>query len=458
MRPAVAASSRGDGRMQPPDTRYARSGPLSIAYQALGDGPLDLVYAASWTNQIEHAWELPAYRRFLERLASFSRLITFDKRGSGLSDRVAGVPSLEDRMSDLEAVLDAVGSERAALFGSSEGGVLCTMFAASRPERTRALVLFSSMARLERTEDHPWGWSPEFFEAVYDFVERRWGTGEGVEFAAPDSARDEGFRRWHARLERLVGTPGSARAQMEWNQAIDIRPLLGTVAVPALVLHRAGERWVEPGCGRYLAQNIPGARYVEVPGRDHYPYLEPADRTLDEIERFLTGTRHEPVAQRALATVLFTDIVDSTARAAELGDRRWRQLLDEHDAAIDAELERHGGRRIKGTGDGVLATLGGPAQAIRCARAIIDRVGELSLALRTGVHTGECELRGDDIGGIAVHIAARVVAAADPGEVLVTRTVKDLVFGSGIAFTDRGARALKGVPGEWQLFAASDVP
>ena len=440
--------------LEPPETRYAKSGDLNIAYQVIGEGPLDLVYTGSWTNQIEHAWELPSYSRFLERLASFSRLITFDKRGSGLSDRIAGTPTLEERMDDLRAVLDALGSERAALFGSSEGGVLSAVFAATYPERTTALVLFSSMARMQRTEEHPWGWTPEIFEAVLDYIEHRWGSGE-VAAACPDAGEAEAFRRWHGRLERLVGTPGSVRAMMEWNWAIDIRPLLATITVPTLVLHRAEEVWVEPGCGRYLADHIPGARFVEIPGRDHYPYLEPVEPTLDEIERFLTGARHEPVGERVLATVLFTDLVGSTERAAELGDRRWRELLDRHDAVATAELERFDGRVVKSLGDGLLATFDGPARAIRCARAIVDALAALGLELRAGIHTGECERRGNDLGGIAVHIGARVAACAGAGEVLVSGTVKDLVFGSGIEFEDRGSRSLKGVPGEWRVFAAA---
>jgi class 3 adenylate cyclase len=440
--------------VEPPETRYANIGELSIAYQVVGEGPLDLVYAGSWTNQIEHAWELPAYRRFLERLASFSRLITFDKRGSGLSDRIAGTPSLEQRMDDLRVVLDVVGSERAALFGSSEGGVLSAMFAASYPQRTSALVLFGSMARLERREDHPWGWTRDFFEAVLDYIDHRWGTGD-VRVVAPMAAGDGDFVRWHARLERLVGTPGAARAQMSWNWQIDIRPILPTITVPTLVLHRAEELWVEPGCGRYLADHIPGARFVAIPEADHYPYLEPADLVLDELERFLTGTRHEPRTDRILATVLFTDIVASTERAAELGDRRWRDLLDRHDAEIRAELGRFDGRAVKMLGDGLLATFSGPARAIRCAQAIIDALAPLGLEIRAGVHTGECELRGDDLGGIAVHIGARIAACATAGEVLVSRTVKDLVFGSEIDFEDRGVHSLKGVPNDWQLFAAA---
>jgi class 3 adenylate cyclase len=422
--------------------------------RSIGEGPLDLVYTGSWTNQIEHAWELASYRRFLERLASFSRLITFDKRGSGLSDRIAGTPTLEDRMDDLRAVLDAVGSERAALFGSSEGGVLSAMFAASYPERARALVLFSSLARIQRTEDYPWGWTPAFFEAVLDYVEHRWGSGE-VPVVCPDAVEDEQFRRWHGRLERLVGTPGSARAMLQWNWAIDIRPLLPTITVPTLVLHRAEEAWLEPGLGRYLADHIPIARFVEIRGRDHYPYLEPVEPTLHEIERFLTGARHEPVGERVLATILFTDVVRSTERAAELGDRRWRELLDRHDAVTAVELNRFGGHAIKSLGDGLLATFDGPARAIRCARAIMGALAGLGLEVRAGIHTGECERRGDDLGGIAMHIGARIADCADPGEVLVSRTVKDLVFGSGIEFEDRGARSLKGVPGEWRVFAAA---
>jgi class 3 adenylate cyclase len=331
--------------------------------------------------------------------------------------------------------------------------VLSAVFAASYPVRRSALVMFSSMARLERSEDHPWGWTTEFRDAVLDYIDNRWGSGQ-VAAAAPDAGQDERFRRWHGQLERLVGAPGAARAMLMWNWAIDIRPLLPTITVPTLVLHRADEIWIEPGCARYLADHIPGARFVEIPGRDHYPYLDPVEPTLDGIERFLTGTRHEPAGERVLATVLFTDIVGSTERAAEIGDQRWRELLDRHDAVVAAELERFRGRVIKTLGDGLLATFDGPARAIRCARAIVDALTGLGLELRAGIHTGECERRGDDLGGIAVHIGARIAACAQPGEVLVSGTVKDLVFGSGIEFEAKGSRPLKGVPGEWPLFAA----
>lgn len=439
--------------VNPPETRYASSGELSIAYQVVGDGPLDLVYAGSWTNQIEHAWDLPAYRRFLERLASFSRLITLDKRGSGLSDRIAGTPSLEQRMDDLRAVMDAVGSERAALLGSSEGGVLCAVFAAAHPERTTALALFGSFARVMAADDYPFGKPHEWAEAALDQIHRDWGTGNAAAIVAPAAGRDPEFRRWHARLERLVGTPGSARQQMEWNLEIDIRRLLPTIEVPTLVLHRVEETFVEPVHGRYLAEHIAGARFVAIPGADHYPYLEPVEPTLGELEGFLTGARREPPSDRALVTVLFTDLVGSTERAAALGDRRWRALLDRHDAAVRAEVERFGGRVVQMVGDGLLASFAGPARAIACARAMLDAAAALGLKLRAGIHTGECELRGDDLGGIAVHIGARIAARAAANEVLVSRTVKDLVFGSQIQLEERGAHSLRGVPGEWPLFA-----
>jgi pimeloyl-ACP methyl ester carboxylesterase len=440
--------------MQAPETRYARSDGLSIAYQVVGDGPLDLIYTGSWTNQIEHAWEWPSYRRFLERLASFSRLITFDKRGSGLSDRISGAPSVEERMDDLRAVLDAVSSDRAALFGSSEGGVLSAVFAATYPERTSALIMFSSGPRFVSAGDYPCGWSAQMVDLILDYIDHRWGTGE-VQAACPQAGSNEDFRRWHARLERLVGTPGSAHAMLAWNMAIDIRGILPTISVPTLVLHRADETWVEPCHGRYLAEHIPGAHYLEIPGTDHYPYLEPVEPTLDEIERLLTGTRRAPPTDRVLATVLFTDIVASTEMAAELGDERWRELLDRHDVVVRREAEHFRGRLIKTLGDGSLCAFDGPARAIRCAGAIRDQLTRMGFSMRAGLHTGECDRRDDDLGGIAVHIGARVGACAGPGEVWVSRTVKDLVVGSGIDFEDRGVYELKGVPGEWPLFAVT---
>lgn len=438
----------------PPETRYAKSGEINIAYQTIGEGALDLVYTGSWTNQIEHAWELPEYARFLQRLASFSRLITLDKRGSGLSDRLSQAPTLDERIDDLRAVLDEVGSERAVLFGSSEGGVLSAVFSATYPERVSALIMFGSMARLARADDYPLGWSAEFAGLVYDYIEHRWGTGETA-LVAPSLAGDEEFRRWHGQLERLTATPAAAAEMMRWNLEIDIRDVLATISVPTLIMHRADETWVEAGCGRYLAESIPGARYLELEGTDHYPYLENADAVVEEIEEFVTGARHEAAPDRVLATVLFTDIVRSTESAAELGDERWRHRLDSHDRLVREQLKHFRGREVNTLGDGFIASFDGPARAIECAKAVVAAAGSVGLELRAGVHTGECERRGDDLGGIAVHIGARVAAEAGPGEVLVSRTVKDLVAGSTLVFEDRGTHTLKGVPGEWQLFSCA---
>jgi len=434
-------------------TRYARSGELSIAYQLLGDGPLDLVYIPSWVNQIEHAWALPDYARFLRRLASFSRLITLDKRGLGLSDRVPGTPTLEDRIDDLRAVLDAVGSTRAALFGSSEGGTIGAVFAATYPERSSGLILHGSFARIKPAPDYPWGWDEEFMAEFDQYIDEAWGTGEAAEMVSPSNEGDQRFKDWYATMERLAGTPGAVRMSRDWNFQTDIRDVLPTIRVPTLVLHRA-EDWLVPvECGRYLGDHIAGARYVELPGGGHYPYVGDADAVLAEVEEFLTGARPQPPVDRVLATVLFTDVVASTERAADLGDRAWRELLDRHDALVREQLSLYGGREVKTTGDGVLATFDGPARAVRCARAIVDGVASIGLELRAGVHCGECELRGEDVSGIAVHIGARVAALAGPGEVFVSSTVKDLVAGSGLVFADQGQRDLKGVPGSWHIFS-----
>jgi class 3 adenylate cyclase len=436
-----------------PETRYAKSGDVHIAYQVTGEGPRDLVFVSSWISQIEQLWELPSAARFLGRLASFSRLILFDKRGSGLSDRVQGSPSIDERMDDIRAVMDAVGSERAALFGTSEGGVLGCVFAATYPERTTALVLAGCMPRCAAAADYPWGWSPDGEKQVLDYVASSWGSGEGVALVAPSRANEPGFKEWFGRLERLTASPTAARDLWGWNMGIDIRNVLSAVRVPALVLHRSGDQLVPVESGRYLGAHIPGARYVELPGDDHYAFLGSADDLVDEVEEFLTGVRPLPETDRVLATVLFTDIVTSTERSARVGDRKWKDLLDEHDTLIRRELERHRGRLVKTTGDGILATFDGPARAIRCAQAIAMSVKSLGIEVRAGLHTGEIELRGEDVTGMGVNIAARVVNAAGPAEVVVSSTVKDLVAGSGLRFVDRGTHDLRGVPGEWHLYA-----
>ena len=436
----------------PPETRYAKSGDIHIAYQVTGDGPIDLVYVPTWISHVEHLWEEPRVARFFERLASFARLILFDRRGSGLSDP-APAPALEEQMDDVLAVLDAVGSERAALFAQLEGGGMATMFAATHPERTGALVLFAAWARIVYDEGYEWANAPEARAQLVEELTTGWGTKERLPGLAPSVAEEPRFQEWFAKLQRLGASPGVARRMFEVVGSYDVRPVLPTIRVPTLVMNRADDPQIDPRHSRYLAEHIPDARYLELEGRDSLAVFEDGDAVVDEIEEFLTGDRHRREPDRVLATVLFTDIVGSTKRAAELGDRRWRELLHEHDSLVRRELERFRGRFVKSTGDGVLATFDGPARGIRCAGRVVECVRELGLELRAGLHTGESEVIGDDVGGLAVHIGARVSQAAGPGEVLVSSTVKDLVVGSGLEFDDRGTRELRGVPGEWRLFA-----
>jgi pimeloyl-ACP methyl ester carboxylesterase len=440
-----------------PKTRYAKSGDLHIAYQVVGEGGLDLLFVPGWISHVELAWEVPPIARFLRRLASFSRLIVFDKRGTGLSDPVPvnQLPTLEERMDDVRAVLDAANSRRAALLGLSEGGPLNLLFAATYPERTQALVLVSSFARLLASPDHPDGTSPEMLETFLARMEEGWGAGVGLSALWPTAARDPVIREAWARFQRMAASPGTALGLLRLAAAIDARAVLPTISAATLVLHHAGDRFVPAEQGRYLARHIPGARYVELPGMDHLPWGGAADQVLDEIQEFLTGVRGGGETERVLATVLFSDIVGSTERAAVLGDRRWRDLLESYYALVRRHLAGFRGREVDTAGDGFLATFDGPARAIRCAHAIAGGVRTLGIEVRTGLHTGECEVVGDKVGGIAVHLGARVAAAAGPGEVLVSSTVRDLVAGSGITFADRGTRVLKGIPGEWRLFAVA---
>jgi pimeloyl-ACP methyl ester carboxylesterase len=435
-----------------PQTRYASSGGVSIAYQTLGEGPIDLVVVPGWVSNLDAFWEEPAVEEFHRRLAAFSRLILFDKRGTGLSDRVE-LPSLEIRMDDVRAVLDAVGSERAALLGYSEGGPMCALFAATYPERTSALVMVGSYARMMQAPGYEFGRSPEQLDEYLGEIERDWGQAVGLERRAPTRAGDARFREWWARFLRASASPGAALGLMRMNSQIDIRHVLPSIRVPTLILHSVGDRTLPVQHGRYLANAIAGARLVELPGIDHLPYLSDSAAIVDETEEFLTGARRHAETDRVLATVLFTDIVGATEKASALGDRRWRQLLEGHHQLVRRELARFRGREIDTAGDGFFAAFDGPARAAGCACAISSGVRALGIDVRAGAHTGECEVMGDKFGGIAVHIGARIAACAAPGEVLVSSTVKDLVAGSGLAFEDRGRCTLKGVPGDWQLYA-----
>ena len=441
--------------IEQPRTRYAKSGELDIAYQVLGDGPFDLVVVPPGLSIMDTAWEDEALSGFWHGLAAFSRLILLDKRGTGLSDRVIGVPTLEERMDDVRAVMSAVGSERAALLGGSEAGPITALFAATYPERVTALLLVEPFVKWSATDDFPWGLSEEAQQGLLDYVEQAWGTGlSGEQWFAPSLAGEPSAREWVGRIECATGTPSAMATQLAMNALIDIRPILSAISAPTLVVHRTEDRVADVHHGRYCAEHIPGAKYVELPGEDHWWWIGDARAVIDEIQEFLTGHRHQPETERVLKTVLFTDIVGSTELASTLGDQRWREVLDKHDRAIRRELDQFRGEEVNTTGDGFLACFDGPARAIRCAQAIAACAPRLGIEIRAGLHTGECELRGKDLAGIAVHVGARVAALANAGEVLVTSTVRDLVAGSGIEFADRGRYGLKGVGGEWELLIA----
>jgi class 3 adenylate cyclase len=436
-----------------PETKYAQSGDVSIAYQVVGSGPLDLLIVPGFISHLEQAWEDPAYSRFLKRLASFSRLIQFDKRGTGLSDRIAGIPTLEERMDDVRAVMDATGSERAALFGVSEGGSMSILFSATYPERTSALILYGSIARGSWAPDYSWG--DRLDQEHEDWLEgwrKEWGGPYGIETFAPSAAHDAQFRQWWAKYLRLGASPSAVINVFRMNAAIDVRDILPAVHVPTLVLHRLGDQAIEIEHGRYIAQHIPGARLVELSGDDHLWWVGDSESIVNEIQEFLTGERPVVEPDRVLATVLFTDIVDSTKRAAEMGDRRWRDLLDRHNTVMHTEIDRFKGRVVKSTGDGFLATFDGPARAMHCALAASEEARRLGIEIRSGLHTGEVELIDGDVGGIAVHTAARVLAEASASEVWTSRTVKDLVAGSRFKFSEQGTYKLKGIAGDWPLF------
>jgi len=450
-----------------PETHYATSGDVQIAYQAFGAGP-ELVWVPGWVSQLDLYWEEPSLARFLRRLASFARLIVFDRRGLGLSDRVrpGQVPTLEERIDDIRAVFDDLGVERAAVLGQGYGTPIALLFAATYPERTSSLVLYCPSAKGGlRTDDYPWGMTPAEQETWREHSTRLWGTAEfaaeWLERLAPSAAGDPRAVEWTARVVRAAGSPTASRTLAEMNAAVDVRAVLPHVHVPTLVVVRKDVVLPKGGVdvdgvaeGRWVAERIPGAAFETVPGRDYLPWFGDQDALLDEIAAFVTGDRPVREPDRVLLTILFTDLVGSTERVAELGDLRWRELLEGHNEAVRRVLERHGGREVDRAGDGFLATFDGPARAVRAGRAIVAELEALRLEVRAGVHTGEVELVDGGIGGIAVHIAARVAALGGAGEVLVTRTVKDLTAGSGIELQTRGTHALRGVPGDWELYAA----
>ena len=435
-------------------TRYARSGDHNIAHQVVGDGPLDMLFVTGMPSHIEVMWEEPGIARLFERMASFTRLILMDRRGMGMSDPLGYPVRLDDEVEDVNAVLDAVGSEHAVIFGYAGGGPYAIQYAALYPERTRALVLHAAFAATTRNDDMPWADTREVRDERIERMFERWGEGANIDLLAPSAAGDVGLRRWFARLERLSSAPGAMRAHARGLGDVDVRHVLPEIRVPTLVLHRSGDRLIDVRHSRLLAERIPAARLVELPGIDSIASVGDTEALIGEVEEFVTGGRRQLAPDRALLTVLFTDICDGTAKAAELGDRRWRDLLAAHDAEIRRQLERFDGTEVKTIGDGFLAVFQGPPnRAVRAARAIVEATAELGVEVRAGLHTGECEIIGDDIGGMAVHIAARVGALADPGQVLASGTTYGTVVGSGLRWRDEGMRQLKGVPGKWPLFS-----
>jgi class 3 adenylate cyclase len=438
-----------------PETCYAKSGDLSIAYQVTGKGP-DLVFIPGSLSHVELGWETPPTAAMFRRLSGFARMITFDKRGTGLSDRTADLPTLEERMDDVRAVMDAADCEKAAVVAISEGGPMALLFAATYPERVSALVLWATYARMAWAPDYPDGIEVEEGEQFCDQIKEAWGHGRVWPLiATQDAPDDEGTRLQLARMERNSATPSMAAAANRFGLYADARQALPAISAPTLVVHRSGDPLVNVVHARYVAEHIRGARLSVFPGEFHESAVGKDEDILDEIEEFLTGTRRQHEIDRVLKTILFTDIVGSTERVVRMGDRRWHELLNAHHASVRQELERFDGQEVKTIGDGFLATFDGPARAIRCAQAITDKVGTEGLEVRAGLHSGECAMLGDDLAGVAVHIGARVGGLARPREVLVTSTVRDLVTGSGIEFADRGRHALKGIPGEWQLLAVT---
>jgi len=439
-----------------PSTHYVKSDDVHIAYQVIGEGSFDLLFVPGFVSNIETIWQSPEQSAFFRRLASFSRLILFDKRGTGMSDRSSQIFTLEQRMHDVQAILDAVGSKRAALFGISEGGPMSLLYTATYPDRTSALVSYGSYAKRSWAPDYPFGWKDEQWQTVLDDIEYHWGSPQSLNIAmrAPSIAGDPHTAERIASYYRASASPGAAGAILRMNREIDVRIVLPATRVPTLILHRTAEHVIDVGHARYMAQHIPGAKLIELAGEDHQPWLGDRDTVLNEVEKFLTGKHQVLEPERVLATVLFTDIQGSTERAAALGDHSWRELLEAFYARVREVLKQYRGREINTLGDGFLAAFDGPARAIRCAGAIRDAVRSLNLEVRCGLHTGECEVVGNDLAGIAVHTGARVAGLAAPGEVLVSQTVRDLVAGSGLSFEDRGIHALKGLPNEWRLFRA----
>jgi class 3 adenylate cyclase len=440
-----------------PETRYARLGGDRVAYQVLGEGPPDLVMTTGNYSHVDMVWEDPGIALFLRTLASFSRLIVFDRRGTGASDPLPldALPPWEAYAQDLTAVLDAVGSQQAAMLAQLDASPMALFFAGTRPERTRALILVNAAAKFLASSNYPIGVPAAVAEALLAQFDQLWGTEPMAAMFAPSRADDPRFCRWFARFQRTIASPRAVQAFLRANLEMDARPILPLIQAPTLVLHRRDYQFIPLANGRYLAEHIPGARLIELPGTEQSLFWETPEPALDHIERFLTGVRRVAQPTRVLVTVLFTDIVGSTRRAGELGDRRWRELLNVHDELTGRLVEEFGGRLVKTTGDGILATFDGPGRAIQCAAALREELAGIGVQLRAGLHTGEVELRGDDVGGIAVHVAARVMAAAKRGEILVSRTVRDLVAGSDVTLEDRGMYLLKGIEGDWQLHAVA---
>jgi len=439
----------------PPIARYAKSGDVHIAYLVEGEAPLDLVWIPPWISQVEYLWAEDSLGRVMDRMKTFARVITFDRRGSGLSDPLSGAPTLEEQMDDVIAVMDAAGSERAAIAGTLEGGPMAAVFAATHPDRVSALVLYATFARATMAPVYEWPWTAEERQFHMDQALEHWGEGLVAGSVAPSQMDNSDFMEWAGRLERLAASPATIKRIFDLIGEIDVRDVLPSIRVPTLVMHRRGDTFINIEHSRYMAERIPDARFVELAGGDNMFSIGDSEGLLGEIEEFLTGERHQLDSDRMLATVLFTDICGSTERAAQLGDRSWRYMLERHDALFRRALERHRGREVKHTGDGFLATFDGPARAIRCAADLTDSVGSIGIQIRAGLHTGELEVMDGDLSGLAVHIAARVMDRAGPSEVPVSSTVKDLVVGSGIEFEERGEHELRGVPGEWRLFSVT---